>query len=212
MKIYILIMTTVFLFTAACVSEKIPPLPENRPSYLSPEVSGAFIRADDLSNLRSRENIKAYSLGRRIDGSDDSLMYEGGVVYRVENESSWNLQPSLAVKLPFSGSSASAVKDNENALRAEIEVKANEQRRLYDYLKNVSKDASGQMKALESSAKIGRQLLDQNKALKERLLSSEQQKQALNSDLVKLKTQLGSLLKFYQKKEEEKIKSKFRRQ
>ena len=211
MKIKILIITIILHFVAACVSEKCPPQPPEYRPHISNEVGATFIRADDAIKLRTPESIKAYSLGRRVDASDHSLMYEGGILYRVENDSSWNLQPGLPEKLPFAGTLIGTVKDNTSALEAEVEVKANEQRRLYEYLKNVSKDAGGQMKALEASAKISRQLLEQNKVLKTKLHSSDQHNQELTKDLAKLKTQLGSLLKFYQKKEEEKIKSRFRR-
>ena len=211
MKIKILIIAIILHFVAACVSEKCPPQPPEYRPHISSEVAATFIRADDEINLRIPENIKAYSLGRRVDAGDKSLMHEGGLIYRVENDSSWNLEPGLPVKLPFSGTPSEELKDSDSALEAEMEVKANEQRRLYEYLKTVSKDAGGQMKALEDSAKISRQLLEQNKVLKAKLHSTDQHNQELTKDLAKLKTQLGSLLKFYQKKEEEKIKSRFRR-
>ncbi len=203
---------TFILIAVACSSpQSSPPTATDRPPHFSNEVSGNFIHSSDMPDLRHRDTVKAYSLGRRIDDSDNSIMHEGNIIYRVENDSAWNLQPGIPEKLPFGDQPPVSVKDNEGLLRAEIEVKANEQRALYRYLKNAADKASGQIDALKESAKISRELLTQNKALKEKLSLSEQNNKELTENLLQLKEQLQSLMKFHQQKEEEKLKSKFRR-
>lgn len=203
-----LTLLTLF-FAAACSSSVKPSHPENRPPVLIQEVSGNYLPTNSKPQFRYPETLKAYALGRRIDKHDPSLMYEGGLVYRVENNSSWNLQPGFPENIPFGGSEPEKFKDNANALKAEIEVKANEQRALYRALKEASDKASGQMDALKVSTQLSRKLLEQNKNLKEKLLQSTAENKKLHADLETLKNQLQSLLKFYQQKQQ--IKSSFRR-
>lgn len=207
--------TTVLVFiliAVACSSpQSLPPASIDRPPHPSNEVAGNFIHSAHIPNLRYQENVKAYSLGRRIDSTDSSIMHEAGIIYRVENNSAWNLQPGLPSKVPFGDQPPVSVQDNESLLRAEIEVKANEQRALYKYLKKAAEKANGQIDALKESANISRGLLTQNNTLKEKLLQSEQSNKKLSENLLRLKEQLNALMKFYQKKEAEKIKPQFRR-
>jgi len=196
----------------ACSSpQSIPPSSHDRPPHFN-EVSGNYIHADETPLLRHEESLKAYSLGRRVDHNDSSIMHEESIIYRVENDSAWNLQPGIPAKLPYGDKNPKTVKDDMSLIQAEIEVKANEQRALYNYLKKASQKANGQIDALKESAKISRELLEQNKALKEKLLLSQQSNKSLTEDLIRLKKQVQALMKFYQQKQEEKIKSQFRRE
>ena len=82
---------------------------------------------------------------------------------------------------------------------------------LYKYLKKAADKANSQIDALKESANISRGLLTQNTVLKEKLILSQENNKQLSENLLKLKEQVQSLMKFYQQKEEEKIKSQFRR-
>ena len=207
-QLYIL---TIILIAVACSSPQgIPPSSHDRPPHFN-EVSGNFIHADKTPSLRHEESVKAYTLGRRIDHNDSSIMHEESIIYRVENDSAWNLQPGIPEKLPFGDQKQVFQKDDPRLLKAEIEVKANEQRALYKYLKKAAEKADGQIDALKESAKISRSLLEQNKALKAKLLLSQQTNKRLTHDLSRLKEQVQALMKFYQQKQQEKIKSQFRR-
>ena len=212
MNLKTLFLLSVLISAAAC-SNSTPPqhfsLSERPPLFH--EVSGNNIRSVDKPRLRHGETLKAYSLGRRVDAADPSLMHESSIIYRIENDSSWNLQPGLPPKIPFAGESPLIVGDNEDALRAEIEVKANEQRQLYKYMKNASEQVAVQIKDLQSSANISLKLLEQNKLLKNKLTESELKNKKLQQDLSKMQEQLQALFKFYRKNQEEQIKSKFRR-
>lgn len=163
----------------------------------------------DSRKLRQAETLKAYSLGRRVDANDSSLMYEGGIVYRLENDSAWNLQPAIPENIPYGGKTPASLKDNKDALRAEIEVKVNEQRALYQFLKEAGEKAEGQIDALKVSARISRQLLEQNKVLKQKILKNSAEKKKLESEIDKLKNQIQALLNFYRQKQE--ADSRFRR-
>ena len=207
------LITVIFFVTAACTSTQETPPPVSTPLPDSRTAGGSYIHQDQYENIRHQENLKAYTLGRYVDPADTSVMHEQGVIYRVENSSSWNLQPEVTPsELPFGGSGTSQQSDNPALLKAEIEVKANEQRALYQYLKNAADKASGQIDILQESTGISRKLLEQNKALRKKLEQSEKEKKLLNENLFKLKKQVGILLKLYRQKEAETIRSKYRRE
>jgi hypothetical protein len=196
------------IISVACTSKqaeiKVVTLPAINKSI------GAVIHQTDKSKLRYGEALKAYSLGRSVDPLDNSVMHEAGILYRLESSSAWNLQPGLPLNMPYTEPEQKN-QDNVEQLKAEIEVKANEQRALYNYLKQAADKASGQIDVLQESTAISHKLLAQNKLLKEKLSFSETQKIKLTEDLLKLKKQIAILLKFYQQKEADKIKSQFRR-
>lgn len=207
-----LILTVLYLFlAAACTTTDIPPQVSSVPPATLSVAEPEGIPSIDYPQLRYGETLKAYSIGRRLDANDPSLMHEQSIIYRVENDSGWNLQPAYNGMIPYDGKSPVSTKEKSDALRAEIEVKANEQRRLYRILKEASDKAAGQVDALQLSHSISRKLLEQNKALKKELLESSSKNSELRSELEKLKLQMDSLLKFYQEKEALNLKSKFRR-
>jgi hypothetical protein len=47
----------------------------------------------DISPVRYPEVVRAYRFGRYIDPSDDMVLHEEHVVYRVEENTRWNLHP-----------------------------------------------------------------------------------------------------------------------
>ena len=213
MKTLILLLT--FILLMGCTNSNpssLPPHDAYSPSIPLQEVSGTYTAPSEQEKLRHAETLKAYSLGRRIDSNDSSIIHEGGIVYRIENDSAWNLQPNYLEKIPFAGESTMNAKDNEAVLRAEIEVKANEQRALYKYLKEASEEANKQLSAIEDSAELSRKLFQQNLSLKERLKNRTAENEAMNQELLKLKEQMKALLKFYQDQQINKAKSKYRRE
>jgi hypothetical protein len=52
--------------------------------------------AADDSAVRYPEVIRAYHVGRYVDPNDDQVMHEQHVVYRVEENTRWNLHPGPA--------------------------------------------------------------------------------------------------------------------
>jgi hypothetical protein len=203
----------ILLFAVACNStQPTPPsLTENRPPLIINEIAGTDISEDTLANLRIGENVKAYSLGRIVDAADSSLMHEGGIIYRIESSSSWNQQPKLPSRLPFAGTPPVIIGDDADLLRAEIEVKANEQRLLYGYIKKAADQATERIDVLSESVDIGQKLVQQNRILQQKLQKSQKNNQKLQKALLNLQDKLKTLLQFHQKKEKEKIHSQFRR-
>ena len=203
------LICTLFLVTAACSSKQITPPAMSLP--VLHEAGGSYIHADKKENIRYGETLKAYTLGRRIDPFDGSVMHEGGLVYRLENSSSWNLQPGDAASDISGDQKPFLLQDNEAQLRAEIEVKANEQRALYKFIQEAADKASAQIDIIQQSADLSRRLFTQNKDLKSKLEESEKEKIKLSDDIQKLKKQLELLLKLQGQKESESIRSQFRR-
>lgn len=211
MKMLTLILLS--LYVSACSTDQmpVPEVPERKAPIVIPEVGGTYIHQKDIEKLRYPEELKAYSIGRLEDSHDPDLMHESHIVYRVENDSAWNLQPGLSPELPFQLPVSATQPDGKDLLQAELEVKANEQRAMYKYLKEASDKASSQIGALEESVLISKKLLAQNSELKKSLSQKNLENQELQKALTTLKNQLQALLKFQQKKEEIKIRSKYRR-
>ena len=211
MKMLILILLS--LYVSAC-STKPMPAPEisgRKAPIVIPEIGGTYIHQNDMEKLRYPEELKAYSIGRLEDAHDPGLMHESHIVYRVESDSAWNLQPGLSPNLPFQLPVSTTQYHEKELLQAELEVKANEQRAMYKYLKEASDKASSQIGALEESILISKKLLAQNSELKKSLSQKNLENQELQKALTTLKNQLQALLKFQQKKEEINIRSKYRR-
>ena len=211
MKTLILLLLTFIISACSSDPEPIPEVPPRKAPILIPDIGGTFIHENDMDKLRYNELLKAYSVGRLEDSIDSDLMHEAHLVYRVENDSAWNLQPGLRSKLPFQLPTSSKPADDSKLLEAEIEVKANEQRALYKYLKDASDKASNQIGALEESVQISKKLIMQNNELKKSLSLKDQENEQLHKALNELKKQLQGLLKIQQKKEEINIRSKYRR-
>ena len=55
--------------------------------------------ATDNSAMRYPEVVRAYHFGRYVDPNDDLVMHEQHVVYRVEENTRWNLQPLRAATI-----------------------------------------------------------------------------------------------------------------
>ena len=208
-----LTLTLLSLYVSACSTKPMPApeAPERKDPIVIPEIGGTYINKNDMRKLRYPEELKAYSIGRLADAYDPGLMHESHTVYRVENDSAWNLQPGLSPDLPFQVPVSTTHSDDKGLLQAELEVKTNEQRAMYKYLKEASDKALNQIGALEESVLISKKLLAQNNELKKSLSQKNLENQELQKALTTLKNQVQALLKFQQKKEEINIRSKYRR-
>ena len=208
-----LIIILLSLYVSACSTKPMPApqVPERKAPIVIPEIGGTYINQNDMEKLRYPEELKAYSIGRLEDAYNPDLMHESHIVYRVESDSAWNLQPGLSPDLPFQLPVSTIKSDEKDLLQAELEVKANEQRAMYKYLKDASDKASSQIGALEESVLISKKLLAQNSELKKSLSQKNLENLELQKALTTLKNQLQALLKFQQKKEEINIRSKYRR-
>lgn len=211
MKALILILLSLYVTSCNSDPEPIPEVPDRKEPIVIPDIGGTYIHKNDIEKLRYPEELKAYSIGRFEDAHNPGLMHDSHIVYRVESDSAWKLQPGLSPELPFQLPVNAPQSDDQKFLEAEIEVKVNEQRAIYKYLKDASDKASNQIGALEESVLISKKLIAQNNELKKSLSQKDLENQELHKALSTLKKQLQFLLKFQQKKEEIKIRSKYRR-
>lgn len=76
------------LFLTACSTT---PKLASRPQSQSPST--------DSSTVRYPEVVRAYHFGRYVDPDNDLVMHEQHVVYRVEDNTRWNLQPLRAATM-----------------------------------------------------------------------------------------------------------------
>jgi hypothetical protein len=66
-------------------------------------------------NVRYPEVVHAYHFGRYVDPHDNLLMHEQHTVFRVEQNTRWDLQPSRAATIFCPGSAASNVSPHDVA-------------------------------------------------------------------------------------------------
>jgi hypothetical protein len=85
----ILRLIPLMFLTACSTSPKLTLLPQQPPP------------AADNSAVRSPEIVRAYHFGRYVDPSDDLVMHEQHVVYRVEENTRWNLHPGTTDNVVF---------------------------------------------------------------------------------------------------------------
>ncbi|MGA3282886.1 MAG: hypothetical protein ABSD57_00305 [Verrucomicrobiota bacterium] len=88
MKAYYLIP---LMFLTACSTPKLTLRPQQPPP------------ATDNSTVRYPEVVRAYHVGRYADPNDDLVMHEQHVVYRVEENTRWDLRPLRAATIDGSG-------------------------------------------------------------------------------------------------------------
>jgi hypothetical protein len=201
-------LSLTLLFLNSCSSDPEPVVVvQEQPELLYTEVAGNFAEPQELEHLRYGENVKGYTVGRYVDPSDPTIMHEQSVIYRLEEPSSWNLQPNLPVSIPFEGTPRKLLTDDDRHLRAEIETKAEDERALYQYLKATASETKKNESVLKKTVLMSKKLADQNKALLEMLKKREAEKLKYEEYIKKQQQQLKKLIEYYELKEREQIKN-----
>ncbi len=196
----------------SCSSDPEVVIKYEQPELLYTEVAGNVVEPAQLENLRYGENVKGYTIGRYVDPTDPTIMYEQNVLYRLEEPSSWNLQPNLPVNVPFEGTPRQLLSDDDRILRAEIESKAQNERALYEYLKATAKETKKNESILKKTVLMSKKLMEQNKALLKQIEHREAEKAKYEDVIKKQQQQLKKLIEYYEIKEREQIKNnRFRR-
>jgi len=201
------------IFLNSCSSDPEPvEVRYEQPELLYNEVAGNVAEPQDLEHLRYGENVKGYTIGRYVDPSDPTIMYEQSVLYRLEQPSSWNLQPNMPVKVPFEGTPRKLLTDDDRHLRAEIESKASEERAFYEYLKASAAETKKNESVLKKTVLLSKKLMEQNQALLKQIQQREAEKAQYEKTIQKQQLQLKKLIEYYELKEREQIKqNRFRR-
>ncbi|HUZ05858.1 MAG TPA: hypothetical protein VMV89_00055 [Candidatus Paceibacterota bacterium] len=84
--------------------------------------------ATDNSAVRYPEVVRAYHFGRYVDPNDDLVMHEQHVVYRVEENTRWNLHPGPAGGSPVSPAPSRNAAFNPTPVNDAILAEVNSQR------------------------------------------------------------------------------------
>ena len=132
---------------------------------------GTIVSAAEMPEIRTPETVKAYPVGRYTDPNFPNEMHERHTLYRREQSADWNYRPSQPQTLPLGP--VAAVSDPS----------------LSYYAKTSAKQINAQQKAYAEA------LLEQNRALKERIDALEKNEstiQSLHSEVERLKKELDS--------------------
>lgn len=124
---------------SACATRK-QPKPETVAA-----ISGTTVSRNDLPELRTRETVKAYAVGRYSDPNFPDAMHERHTVYRREQSPDWNYLPDPPVAPP-------SVADSNPSPSYRAVDQANSRQRIY-----------------------AEALLEQNRAMRKRIDSLQQE-------------------------------------
>lgn len=140
-------------------------------SVRPPEAPTVTVAAERIQEIRTPETVKAYPVGRYTDPNFPEEMHERHTLYRREQSSDWNYQPSQPQALPLGP--VVAVSNPSPSY----------------YAKTNAEQINAQQKAYAEA------LLEQNRVMKERieaLQKSESTINSLQSEVERLKKELDS--------------------
>jgi len=132
MKEILLMILCVFLLAALLTGcSSTPPPPEPKP-MIPALIAGMNIPPDDVENVRYGEAVKQYRSGRYIDPNNTRIMYERNVVYKIEEDATWNLRPNAEAAfkpLPWSPDKRPRILDAQKPIIAEMDTQFKELKR-----------------------------------------------------------------------------------
>jgi hypothetical protein len=140
-------------------------------SIRSAKVAGTNVAAAEMSQIRTPETVKAYSVGRYTDPNFPDEMHERHTIYRREQSADWNYHSSQPRTLPLGP--VVGVSDPSPSY----------------YAKTNAEQINAQQKAYAEA------LLEQNRIMKERideLQKNESAIQSLESEVRTLKKEMNS--------------------
>ncbi len=134
-------------------------------------VAGSNIPEEDLDRIRYGEDMKAYVVGRYIDPSDSSIMYEKNVLYRVEESPQWNLRPNTEIRPPV-GKTPREPPTLQKIVESELRSELERQRRFSESLILQTGKAA---EAVEKAVAGMKRIEEQNSMLVRRISELERQ-------------------------------------
>ena len=131
------------------------------------KIAGMNIPGDDIGRIRYGEDVKAYTIGRYVDPSDPSIMYEKNILYRTEESPRWNLRPNTEFSPPFSGSPGDNP-DRQGLLPRELESEIGRQGKISENMVSVAGNAIRAMEQIRlQNMEIMRKLAEHEKMINE---------------------------------------------
>ena len=130
-------------------------------------IAGMNIPEDDIERVRYGEDVKAYTVGRYVDPTDPTIMYEKNVLYRIEESPRWNLRPNTEFLPPLSGSSRDNP-DIQRVLPAELESEIVQQRKITENMVSVAENSIRTMEQIRlQNIEIMKKLAEHEKLIDE---------------------------------------------
>lgn len=161
------------------------------------QIAGTTVPATSIERIRNPENLRAYYLNRYIDPNNSDIMYGKTILYRVEENSSWNLRPNAEVNFPIGQDTKRADYNSMKPLVAEFNSEVQKQKEFSNQLKNANKlnsdMARRQQIFMQQNQKEQKKLQQNEKVLKQKVAYQDQTITELKKQLTKLQYKLEKL-------------------
>ena len=161
MKLFYLSLT-IFLF-AGCAPRHVVYYPTSSPSDNLVKI----VRPrEEIDGLRYQEQVKAYPIGRYRDPRNSRIMHERHLVYRVEQDSSWDYSPNRSFVVPLGKIEAVSKPNSASSLKfASTEVDIKKQQEHNAALVEQNKVLASKLQNFEQGNQQVSQLTEKNKML-----------------------------------------------
>jgi hypothetical protein len=146
----------------------------------------AVVSQDLSERTRYPEIVMGYHVARYVDPNQPLLLHESHTVYRVEGQAAWNLHsPPGSFVLPPTARSlvntAFAPPPMNDAIAAEL----NQQRTVTRTVTQEAQSLNGSLHEFATALSSTRNLIEQNRLLREQLARAEQRLDAVETELKK---------------------------
>lgn len=168
-KLYLLPL----MFLTACSTNK-PPTLVLRPQQPPP--------AADNSAVRYPEVVRAYHVGRYVDPNDDQVMHEQHVIYRVEENTRWNLHPGPAGGSPVAPAPKRNVAFSPTPVNDAILAEVNNQRLATVQIEMEARTLASALARFETALQQTKTNLQAMAVLRVQVSDMQQQLAALKAD------------------------------
>jgi hypothetical protein len=150
----------------------------------------AVVSQDLTERVRYPEIVMDYHVARYVDPNHPMLLHESHTVYRVEGQATWNLHsPSGCFVLPSGAGAlpnpAFAPPQVNDAVIAEL----NQQRTITRGVAQQAESLNGSLREFATAISNTRNLVEQNRTLREQLTRTERRLDALEAGLNKRPTE-----------------------
>jgi len=154
------------LFLSACSTPKLALRPQQPPP------------ATDNSTVRYPEVIRAYHVGRYADPGDELVMHEQHTVFRVEENTRWDLHPGIGVVSTTMPRDAAF---NPESVNDDILAEVNSQRLATAQIMGQARTLSAALMQFQSALQQTRTNLQQTAALRATVSDMKQRLDALEA-------------------------------
>ncbi len=177
-----LIYLLIPLFFLGCSTEQ--PRAETQPVDPPATVPGTALALPEADDVRDPEAVKAYPTGRYEDPNDPTVMHEAHTLYRTEQPSTWNLNPTVptAVRLGPTVTVSDPAKETP-AMTGELEQKIQQQNQLLQATFEQNQRLAEELKKLQDEVAKTQAIASANEALQKQVADLQAQLSRLQQTL-----------------------------